>query len=205
MKSASVLASAGAALLMLGGAAALNSLPYTVDLLPSDPMLVYGGGRGRPGDAQPNTKWNLTYDGLAWNTYQPGQEWSDKRRFALSAGDMIKLPVHGVRVTLEGTSLSADECVVQTSYGGAGADTFTFRKGEMTTKVGDNMPMRYYNARIIPACNDMALLSVAIDTRINVSQKTLQEAIHQTHSFIAEGNALAPFFEQSGNVVAGRE
>lgn len=194
------LAVSALALALAGPAWALNSVAHSVSLLPSDPMLMYTPGRGRWGDAQP-AGWNLTYDGLQWASYAPGQEWSDKTRFALSpASDSVRVPVWGTRVSVEGTSPDNAECAVTAALGDT-SESYTFRKGDMgTLRPPAQVPFAFYQARISPACKNFAVVGVTLDTLVNVSQKSVQAATHSTEAFIGDDDSLRTFFEQSGNV-----
>lgn len=189
-----------AAFALAGSAAALNSVPHTVSLLPSDPMLMYNPGRGRWGDGQ-RGGWNLTYDGLQWGTYEPGQEWSDKTRFSLSPnGGEVRVPVSGTRISVEGTSPDNDQCDVVATIGDA-SDKYTFKKGDMSTlSTATQQPFAFYQARIQPQCRNYAVVGFSFDTLVNVSQKSVEAATHRTETFIGDGDQLAGFFEQSGNV-----
>lgn len=192
------------ALALAGSACALNSVAHTVSLLPSDPMLMFNPGRGRWGDAQPGG-WNLTYDQLQWATYQPGQEWSDKTRFALSPnGGEVRVPVSGTRFAVEGTSPDNAQCDVLASTGG-GSDTATFRKGDMSTLHTAPQPFAFYTARVQPSCKNFAVVGASFDTLVNISQKSVEAATHKTETFIGDGDALTSFFEQSGNVGTASE
>lgn len=186
-------------LALLRAVAALNSIAYTVALLPSDPMLMYNPGRGRWGDSS-SGGWNLTYDQLNWATYEPGQEWSDKTRFALSpGGGEVRVPLSGVRFSVEGTSPDNTQCDVTATIGES-TEKDTFKKGDMSTLQTKQQPFAFYTGRVQPACKNLAVVGATFDTLVNVTQKSVEAASYSTQTLIGNDDKLTGGFQQSGNV-----